>query len=191
MPTGTPGPVVANLIENALKFAASEVVVSTGESAGRHGGVEDDGRDPGTGPPRFSSASTSPVQARAVSSVRPRPGIVDELVVAMGGQVACSRPPARKWDPGRGHPQARRPEAATATANRRRRFEAWPSRPGLPAWRSGVGGHLRPGPRRRNAGATGRRCPGVGGQRDLVGPFHHEAASAIMARSAAPGAPSE
>jgi two-component system sensor histidine kinase BaeS len=89
------GQVVANLIENALKFAASEVVVSTGESAGRPWvAVEDDG--PGIPEQDLPRVFERLYQSRSSEGRKLGSGlglaIVDELVVAMGGQVAVQSP---------------------------------------------------------------------------------------------------
>jgi two-component system sensor histidine kinase BaeS len=89
------GQVVANLIENALKFAASEVVVSTGVSAGRPWvAVEDDG--PGIPEQDLPRVFERLYQSRSSEGRKLGSGlglaIVDELVVAMGGQVAVQSP---------------------------------------------------------------------------------------------------
>ena len=89
------GQVVANLIENALKFGASEVVVSTGESAGRPWvAVEDDG--PGIPEQDLPRVFERLYQSRSSEGRKLGSGlglaIVDELVVAMGGQVAVQSP---------------------------------------------------------------------------------------------------
>ncbi len=89
------GQVVANLIENALKYAASGVAVSTGLSDGRPWvAVEDDG--PGIPERDLPRVFERLYQSRASEGRKLGSGlglaIVDELVVAMGGRVAVQSP---------------------------------------------------------------------------------------------------
>ena len=89
------GQVVANLVENALKYAASEVSVSTGVSAGRPWvAVEDDG--PGIPERDLPRVFERLYQSRSSEGRKLGSGlglaIVDELVVAMGGGVAVQSP---------------------------------------------------------------------------------------------------
>jgi signal transduction histidine kinase len=89
------GQVVANLVENALKYAASKVDVSTGLSAGGPWvAVEDDG--PGIPEADLSRVFERLYQSRSAEGRKLGSGlglaIVDELVVAMGGRVAVQSP---------------------------------------------------------------------------------------------------
>jgi signal transduction histidine kinase len=89
------GQVVANLVENALKYAASNVAVSTGVSPrGPWVAVEDDG--PGIPERDLPRVFERLYQSRSSEGRKLGSGlglaIVDELVVAMGGQVAVQSP---------------------------------------------------------------------------------------------------
>jgi signal transduction histidine kinase len=89
------GQVVANLVENALKFAASKVAVSTGLSGGGPWvAVEDDG--PGIPEADLPRVFERLYQSRSTEGRKLGSGlglaIVDELVVAMGGRVAVQSP---------------------------------------------------------------------------------------------------
>jgi two-component system sensor histidine kinase BaeS len=89
------GQVVANLVENALKYATSGVAVSTGLSDGRPWvAVEDDG--PGIPEQDLPRVFERLYQSRSSEGRKLGSGlglaIVDELVVAMGGRVAVQSP---------------------------------------------------------------------------------------------------
>jgi two-component system sensor histidine kinase BaeS len=89
------GQVLANLVENALKYAGTRVVVTTGlEPDGPWVSVEDDG--PGIPPADLEKVFERLYQSRSVEGRKLGSGlglaIVDELVVAMGGRVAAISP---------------------------------------------------------------------------------------------------
>ena len=89
------GQVVANLVENALKYATSEVSVSTGVSTGGPWvAVADDG--PGISEQDLPRVFERLYQSRSSEGRKLGSGlglaIVDELVVAMGGRVAVQSP---------------------------------------------------------------------------------------------------
>lgn len=84
------GQVVANVVENALKYASSRVVVKTAGAEGEAGfSVEDDG--PGIPTAELERVFERLYQSRAVSGRNLGSGlglaIVAELVTAMGGRV--------------------------------------------------------------------------------------------------------
>ena len=191
------GQVVANLVENALKFATSEVAVSTGVSAGPAlgGGGGRRAGHPRAGPaPGLRTPLPVPLDRGPQARVRPRPG---HRRRARGGHgrpgrgAVAHRPPRRH--PGRGDAQARRSRGGGRQRQHRRHPPAR-GRPGrlsvaLPsAGAQALAGTSVPGPRRRNAGATGpplrRRWAG---QRGLVGPFHHEAGVGDHGQVGGPG----
>ena len=89
------GQVVANLVENALKFATTEVAVSTGTAPGGPWvAVEDDG--PGIPEQDLPRVFERLYQSRSTEGRKLGSGlglaIVDELVVAMGGRVVVQSP---------------------------------------------------------------------------------------------------
>jgi signal transduction histidine kinase len=89
------GQVVSNVVENALKYAASEVAVKTGLVAGEPAlVVEDDG--PGIPPEDIGRVFQRLYQSPGAASRKLGSGlglaIVDELVRAMGGRVRAESP---------------------------------------------------------------------------------------------------
>jgi two-component system sensor histidine kinase BaeS len=89
------GQVVGNVVENALKYARSQVTVATGQAAGIPTlAVEDDG--PGIPPEDLDRVFTRLYQSPSAASRKLGSGlglaIVEELVRAMGGGVRAESP---------------------------------------------------------------------------------------------------
>ena len=161
------GQVVANLVENALKYATSRVTVGTRRSTTAGPAfVDDDG--PGIPKEDLERVFERLYQSRLSAGRELGSGlglaIVDELVKAMGGKVRAESPTSRK--------------AARVSWSFYQLPQALP-------------GKAVPAPRRRIPGTIGRPCGRRwGGSVSVAAPSTTKPASAIISRSAEPGAPS-